>query len=107
MHYPRETEAGCKRSCVSASRPWLGLRGKGLELREAYHTIMSGGRGMPLINATNEGVIFSSAYQTGCCFTCGFCNVHRVGTRGIENSSREGYGKQGRAYQLDVCAVHA
>lgn len=62
-------------------------------------TIMSGGRGMPLINATKEGVIFSSAYQTGCFFTCGCCLVHRVGSRGIEHSSREGCRKKGRVYQ--------
>lgn len=33
-------------------------------------TIMSGAVDIPCIKATKDGVIFSSAYQTGCCLTC-------------------------------------
>lgn len=36
-------------------------------------TIMSGGFDMLLIKATKHGVIFSSAYHTGCCLTCAGC----------------------------------
>jgi len=54
-------------------------------------TIMSGWGDILLIKATRHGVIFSSAYQTGCCFTCAGCKRSR-GKPGKRGGGRSALG---------------
>lgn len=53
------------------------LTGSHIDHDHVRLTIMSGWGDMLLIRATKPGVIFSSAYQTGCCFTCAGCKRSR------------------------------